>query len=140
MDLYVIIENHAELNAIEWQQAIDAKALPVRLEQGINLSRLRGFLPVKLNGADAGFYYFPEEFSALAADIPAIKAAHLRKATAYTLSFGGNFLECASAYYSAAALVAQFNGRAFSAEDNRFLTFDELRSGAMECLDAASKQ
>jgi hypothetical protein len=50
---------------------------------------------------------------------------------------GGHFLECASAHYSAAALVAKFNGRAFDPQDGKFLTFEKLRTAGNGCLNLA---
>ena len=137
MDLYVFIEGHPTLSTVEWQQALDARALPVQLGRGVDLAGLSGFLPVVLDGRPTGFYFLREDATELASDIPEIKAAHLNKATAYNLSFGGHFLECARAYYSAAALVAKFNGRAFDPQDGKFLTFEELRAAGNGCLKMA---
>jgi hypothetical protein len=137
MDLYVFIEGYPSLNTVEWQQALDAKALPVQLTEGVDLAGHSGFLPVVLDGRPTGFYFFREDATELASDIPEIEAAHLNKATVYNLNFGGHFLECASAYYSAAALVAKFNGRAFDPQDGKFLTFEELREAGNGCLKLA---
>lgn len=138
MDLYVFIEAHASLNAVEWQQALDARALPVQLTKGVDLAEFSGFLPVVLDGRPTGFYFFREDVTELASAIPEIMAAHLDKAIVYNLNFGGHFLECASAYYSAAALVAKFNGRAFDPQDGEFLNFEELRTAGNECLKLAA--
>ena len=137
MDLYVFIEGHASLNIVEWQQALDAGAFPIQLAKGVDLAGLSGFLPVVLEGKSTGFYFFREDMKELASAIPEIEAAHLNKATVYNLNFGGHFLECASAYYSAAALVAKFKGRAFDPQDGKFLTFDELRDAGNGCLKLA---
>src|SRR5258706_600169 len=137
MDLYVFIEGHPSLNTVEWQQALDARALPVQLTNGVDLAGHSGFLPVVLDGRPTGFYFLREDATELASDIPEIEAAHLSKATVYNLNFGGHFLECASAYYSATALVAKFNGRAFDPQDGKFLTFEELRAAGTECLKLA---
>jgi hypothetical protein len=137
IDLYVFIQDHVSLSTLEWQQALDAKALPVTLTKGLELAGFTGFLPVFLNGNPTGFYFYGEDAKDLAASIPEVKSAHLNKAIAFNLNFGGNFLECASAYYSAAALVAKFNGRAFDPQDGRFLTFAELRNAADGCLKLA---
>ncbi len=138
IDLYVFIEGHASLSALEWQKALDAKGLPVQFTKGLDLAGFTGFVPVILKGKPSGFYFFREDATELASNIPEIEAAHLNKAFVYNLNFGGNFLECASAYYSAAALVAKFNGRAFDPQDGKFLTFEELRTAANGCLELAA--
>ena len=137
MDLYVFVEGHPFLNTVEWQQALDARALPVQLGKGVDLGGLSGFFPVVLDGRPTGFYFFREDAKELVAAIPEIGAAHLSKASVYNLNFGGHFLECASAYYSAAALVAKFNGRAFDPQDGKFLSFEELRAAGNACLKLA---
>src|SRR5258708_28266201 len=134
MDLYVFIEGHPSLNAVEWQQALDARALPVQLTKGVDLAGHSGFLPVVLDGRPTGFYFLREDATELASDIPEIEAAHLNKATVYNLNFGRPFLECARAYYSASALVATVNGPAFYPQDGKFLTFEELRAAGSEFI------
>jgi hypothetical protein len=65
----------------------------------------------------------------------------LRSTAAYDFTFGGHFLEGASAYYLAAALVVSFNGRAFDPESGKWLDSKELKkiAGELETIGASEK-
>lgn len=134
MDLYVFVDHPSALTVLEWQKAIDALHYPVRLDESIDLNTFTGFFPVTLQSKKTGFYFSnadaPEE----------IPGADLQRSTAvYDFNFGGHFLEAASAYYVAAALVASFHGRAFDSETEEWLDAKELRTaaGEMEALGAS---
>jgi hypothetical protein len=134
MDLYVFVDHPSTLTVMEWQQAIDAAHYPVRLSEGIDLRKLDGFLPVTLNTKRTGFYFTNIPANS---DIPGAKWH--RSTTVYDFSFGGHFLEGASAYYMAAALVASFHGRAFDPQSGQWLNSTELQTaaGEMEALGAS---
>jgi hypothetical protein len=120
MDLYVSID-HAPPTVVEWQQALDEKHLPLRLDEEVDLIKLSGFFPMMLKGRKAGFEYLIEDIDDLSSLYPEIHAAKLKERTALSVTYGG-MLGCASAYYSAAALVAKFNGRGFDPEEGRSST------------------
>jgi hypothetical protein len=138
MDLYVFID-HAAPTVVEWQQALDEKQLPVELGKVTDLAKLNGFFPMTLRGKKAGFEYLIENMDDLSSLYPEIHGAKLKERTALSLSYGG-MLGCASAFYSAAALVAKFNGRAFDTEGGKFLGYAELRKTADQCYALADKK
>jgi hypothetical protein len=52
----------------------------------------------------------------------------------YSLGFGGHGLEGAAAFYSAAALVAEFHGIAFEPQGREFMSEQQLIETAKQCL------
>jgi hypothetical protein len=104
VDLYVFVDHNSTLTILEWEQAIDASHFPLRLDKNIDLRKLSGFFPVVLKNNKTGFYFLNTDVKELANHIPEVKKQ--RCTAAYDFSFGGHFLEGASAYYMAAALVA----------------------------------
>jgi hypothetical protein len=139
MDLYVFVDHSSALTMVEWQQAIDASHFPLRLDQKIDVKTASGFFPVVLKNKKTGFYFYNADVGDLGKEIPGIKAHH--STAAYDFNFGRHFLEGASAYYVAAALVVSFNGRAFDPESGKWLNSKELQqiAGQMEVLGAAEK-
>ena len=59
---------------------------------------------------------------------PALEASEVQRRM--TLASAGIFLEGASAYYVAAALVASFHGRAFDPQSGRWIEAQELHMAA----------
>ena len=139
MDLYVFVDHSSTLTVLEWQHAIDASQLPLRLDKSIELKTMRGFFPVILNNKKTGFYFLNTDIVELGDEIPAIKRQH--SSAVYDFKFGGHFLEAASAYYLASALVASFNGRAFEPESGKWLDSKELQKAAheMEAMSASEQ-
>ena len=45
----------------EWQRAIDAEKYPLKLANNVNLTRDRGFLPVRLDSQSTGFECFQDD-------------------------------------------------------------------------------
>jgi hypothetical protein len=127
MDLYVFVDHPSTLTVIEWQQAIDTAHCPVRLDVRIDLQKASGFFPVTLGHKKTGFYFLNVTGES---DIPG--AQRVRSTAAYDFNFGGHFLEGASAYYVAAALVASFHGRAFDPQSGQWLDSEELKAAARE--------
>jgi hypothetical protein len=139
MDLYVFIDHSAPLTVVEWQQAIDAKQLPIHLKGDGAVAAQSGFFPVSLDGRSTGFYFAVADARELASAYPQIGVANVDHRTAFSLSFA-QLSECASLYYSAAALVASFNGRAFDPQQGKFLDYGELRQAGEQCGKLARKQ
>jgi hypothetical protein len=139
MDLYVFVDHSSTLTVLEWQQAIDASHFPLRLDKNIDLNKWSGFFPVVLKNKKTGFYFSNTDIAELGDEIPEVKGQ--RSAAAYDFNFGGHFLEGASAYYLAAALVVSFNGRAFDPESGNWLDSKELQkiAGELEAMGASEK-
>jgi hypothetical protein len=139
MDLYVFVDHRPPLTVLEWQQAIDASHLPLQLDKKIELRKWSGFFPVVLKNKKTGFYFLNADIKELGKDIPGV--IEQGSTAAYDFNFGGHFLEGASAYYMAAALVASFNGRAFDPQSGKWLDSKELQEIAdqMEAMGASEK-
>jgi hypothetical protein len=139
MDLYVFVDHSSTLTVVEWQQAIDAGHFPLRLDKNIDLRKWSGFFPVVLKDKKTGFYFLNTDIKELGNNIPGVKGQ--RSTAAYDFNFGGNFLEGASAYYMAAALVVSFNGRAFDPQSGKWLDAKQLQVMAveMEAMGASEK-
>ena len=137
MDLFVFVDHNPELTIIEWQQAIDASHLPLQLDKNVDLKHHSGFFPILLKNKRTGFYFSEADRKELESEIPAVKK--LRSTASYDFNFGGHFLEGACAYYTAAALVASFNGRAFDPESGKWLDSKELQkiAGELETMGAS---
>jgi hypothetical protein len=90
-----------------------------------------------LKNKKTGFYFANADVGELGKEIPGMQ--RLRSTAAYDFNFGGHFLEGASAYYLAAALVASFNGRAFDPESGKWLDSKELKkiAGELETMGAS---
>ena len=139
MDLYVFVDHSSPLTVLEWQQAADASHFPLRLDKSIDLKTFGGFFPVVLKNKKTGFYFENADVGELGNGIPGMP--RLRSTAAYDFTFGGHFLEGASAYYLAAALVVSFNGRAFDPESGKWLDSKELKriAGELETMGASEK-
>jgi hypothetical protein len=139
VDLYGFVDHNSTLTILEWEQAIDASHFPLRLDKNIDLRKLSGFFPVVLKNNKTGFYFLNTDVKELANHIPEVKKQ--RCTAAYDFSFGGHFLEGASAYYMAAALVASFDGRAFDPQSGMWLDSKQLQeiAGEMEAMGASEK-
>ena len=139
MDLYVFVDHSSTLTVLEWQQAIDASHFPLRLDESIDLQKLSGFFPVVLKNKKTGFYFFNTDIEELGNHIPGVKRQG--STAGYDFNFGGHFLEGASAYYMAAALVVSFNGRAFDPQSGKWLDSKELQTiaGELEAMGASEK-
>ncbi len=96
MDLYVFVDHSSPLTVLEWQQAADASHFALRLDKTIDLKTFGGFFPVVLNGKKTGFYFYNADVGELGKEIPGMP--RLRSTAAYEFTFGGHFLEGASAY------------------------------------------
>jgi hypothetical protein len=138
MDLYVFVDHSSPLTVLEWQQATDASHFPLRLDKNIDLKTFGGFFPVVLKSKKTGFYFANADVGELGKQIPGMR---LRSTAAYDFNFGGHFLEGASAYYMAAALVASFNGRAFDPQSGKWLDSKELKkiAGELEIMGTSEK-
>jgi hypothetical protein len=137
MDLYVFVVHRSPLTVLEWQQAIDASHVPLRLDKNIDLNNFGGFFPVVLGTERTGFYFENVDVREMGTGIPGIQ--RLRSTAAYDFKFGGHLLEGAIAYYLAAALVASFNGHSFDPQSGKWLDAKELTqiAGELETMAAS---
>lgn len=70
---------------------------------------------------------------------PMLAGVEVQEPVVYSLRYGGDFLECASAFYAASVLVSKFGGIAFAPEAGMFLTEAKLLEGAEACASETSE-
>jgi len=116
-----------------WNQALlESESLPV-LTQSVELSSHRGFLPAVLGGKETGFYFVVDSYSEIRARYPSMPRLSLDHPVVYSLSFGPNPDECASAFLSASVLVTRFSGVAFDAQAGKAMDATQLTGAAHAC-------
>jgi len=116
-----------------WKTALQEHHVPLQFTQVLDFGTSSGFVPVKMNGHDSGFYFGKEDFSDLVRLYPALSKVDLKGPAAFSFAFGGDGLECASASYSAALLVARFNAVAFDPQGGSFVSEQQLLEVAKTC-------
>jgi hypothetical protein len=125
VDLLVYVDHGPHMTVLEWQRAIDRSHLPLRLDKHIDLDKASGFFPVVLRNKKTGFFLVHTDVK------DASGLARVKVSAGYDFSFGGHFLEAASAYYVASALVARFNGRALDPQTGAWLNAQQLQEAAV---------
>ena len=95
------------------QSELKASQSPAQFTQEVDLEEHTGFLPMKVQGRDTGFFLLRQSYSELAAYYPAVRELKQEESIVYSLGYGGDFYECASVFYLAAGVVALFDGKAF---------------------------
>ncbi len=116
-----------------WQSALQEHHVPLQFSHTLDFAKSSGFVPVKVDGHESGFYLGQEDYSDLVRLYPALSKLNLQGSVAFSLVFGGHGLECASAAYSAALLVARFNAVAFDPQGASFMSEQQLVETAKIC-------
>jgi hypothetical protein len=116
-----------------WQAAVREHHVPLQFTRVLNFATNSGFVPVKVDGHESGFYFGKEDYAELVGHYPALSKISLQGPVAFSLGFGGHGLECASAAYSAALLVARFNAVAFDPQGASFMSEQQLVEAAKVC-------
>jgi hypothetical protein len=140
MELFVIFALSKSPTFDLWQSELKTSQSPAQFAQKVDLQQHTGFLPMKVQGRNSGFFLLRDSFSDLAAHYPALRQLKQEDSTVYALGYGGDFDECASAFYSAAALVALSDGKAFEPQGGVFMSKEELIAAASQCLQLAKDQ
>jgi hypothetical protein len=140
MELFVIFALSKSPTFDLWQSELEASRSPAQFAQKVDLQQHSGFLPMKVQGRDSGFFFLRESYSDLAAHYPPLRQLKQEDPVVYALGYGGNFDECASAFYSAAALVSMSDGKAFEPQGGVFMSKEELVEAASRCLELAKEQ
>jgi hypothetical protein len=140
MELFVIFALNKTPTFDLWQSELEASRAPVQFAQKVDLKQHSGFLPMKVQGRDSGFFLLRPSYSELAMYYPALDQLKQENLIVYSLGYGGHFDECASAFYSAAALVAMSDGTAFEPQGGQFMSKEELIEAGSTCLQLAKDQ
>jgi hypothetical protein len=105
----------------------------VQFSESLDLTRQSGSLPLTVKGQRSGFYFLNESYAELREQHPALASVELDTPVVYSLGYGGHFVECASVFYAASALVAQFGGIALDPQGGIFITEAQLADAAKQC-------
>lgn len=134
MSLFIFFALQKAPNVTEIENAFKKQQLPVTFTEKVDFSKHSGFTPLKINGEESGFYFLLEDFDDLSSHIRAIKEKGIKPGPVYSLEYGGHAKECAAAFYTATALVAELGGIAFEPQGGTFMNAAELKSAAEMCL------
>ena len=117
MSLYIFSDRPAQSMA-EWQAAIDADGFAAELYKPAVFSELRGFLPVKLDGAGTGFEVDHEDSAALISEL-AGEGWDVGRQWTHALSFHwiGDYRELIAAYATAGSYARVTEGVVFDCEE-----------------------
>jgi hypothetical protein len=138
MELFVILALNRAPTADAWEKALRVQQLPARLGSKDDLNSHSGFLPIVVRDRKTGVYFRKDDFSELRSHYASLTSIDLDNPVVYTLGYGGNFYECAAAFYSAAALVAEFGGRAFEPQGRVFMNVQQLIEAGDICYAQGS--
>ena len=139
LELLVILAASKAPDLTAWDQALSAAHVPASFAASADLPHHTGFLPVKVEGRDTGFYFLTESYAELATQYPTIANIGLEKPTVYSLGYGGHRDECAAVFFSASVLVSRFGGVAFDPQDDALMSAEQLSDAAKQCLTLLPK-
>jgi hypothetical protein len=130
MEIYVL-SNRRLASIAEWQRAIDAEGLALRLSDDVSFGTMSGFLPVRMEGRRTGFecdHWEPEDV------IGGYSEIDFDHAWKYVLAFRwiGDFDELQSVWMAAAAYATATDGVVFDPQEGKILTAAKARDAVRE--------
>jgi hypothetical protein len=140
MELLIIFALGKAPTMDAWQRELDARHTPLQFTEKVDISKHSGFLAATIAGHKSGLFFLIENYAELASNYPVIGQLGLQQPVVYSLGYGGDLYECASAFYSASALVSAFGGKAFEPQGGVFMGEQELLAAAKECHELAKTQ
>lgn len=140
MELFVLFAVTKTPTFDAWAEELTTQRAPVQLDHPVDLQKHTGFLPVRLQGHESGFFFLRPDYDELVGAYPALSDLSAQNPSVFSLGYGGNFDECASAFYSAAALVRITGGKAFEPQGGIFMSERELINAGETCLASAKGQ
>ena len=140
MELFVLFALTKTPTFDAWAEELRTQRAPVQLVHPADLQNHTGFLPVRVQSRDSGLFFLRHDYGELVALYPALSNFQVQNPSAYSLGYGGNFDECASAFYSAAALIRITGGKVFEPQGGIFMSERELIDAAEICLASANGQ
>jgi hypothetical protein len=138
MELFVILALNRAPDVSDWQLALRRNSIPAQFTKEMDPDGDGGFVPIVVNGRSSGFYFYKDSVAGLRSTYPALANVSLDGSVAYTLNYGGDFYECAAVFYTAAALVADFDGKAFEPQAGVFMSRQELIDAGNLCVQSAA--
>lgn len=137
MELFVLSDK--QLSSIEeWQSAIEGEGYPLRLDGETAFPTIRGFLPVRLRGADTGFECDHWPATEFMHELPRTDFGHDWK---FVLAFrwSGDFNEWQAAWMAGTAYAVATNGVIFDDQEGKVRTASEGRQVVREIEEGLPK-
>ncbi len=73
-----------------WQGALQEHHVPLQFPYALDFAKNSGFVPVKVDGHESGFYIGKEDYSDLVRLYPALSKINQQGSVAFSLAFGGH--------------------------------------------------
>ena len=126
MEIWVLSDRQLRSIA-EWQAAIDVEGYPLQLSADATFGELRGFLPMRLRGEQAGCECYHDPADELITTYSNVDFGH---GWEYALGFrwGASLVGMQSAWMAATAYAAATNGIVVDDQELRIRTPAESRS------------
>lgn len=131
MSMEAFVLSDRALGSIEeWQAAIDAEGFGLRLETMQAMAALRGHLPARWSGREAGFECGHGSLEELASTYP--DSGFGRDWKHVLCFYWGTLPGCVGAYMAASAYARATGGLIFDPQDDKLLTAEEACKVARE--------
>ena len=129
MSLYLILALGSGPTTPELNAAAIEYKVPIEYTAETDLSKHSGYLPVKLKGIETGveIHVIPKS------EVPSVLEntdITPESGVVYQFRWGGNFMEGATAFYTAVVLTEKYNGIAFDPESGMKIGIEQLNQGA----------
>jgi hypothetical protein len=121
-----VFSDRALASTEEWQRALDAEGLPLKLDPTVGLTEASGFFPARLNDKLTGFECYREDAAELIESYPDFDFG---KAWTCALGFrvGGDFTELLAAFMAATAYARATGGVVWDGESGEVMLPDRAR-------------
>jgi len=134
MELHILSDRRL-VTSTEWQRAIATEKYPLRLQAGIDLLKLRGFLPAWLDEKNTGFECFEDDASSVMTFLgPEKFDRHWRFALGLRW-LGSKLDELQAAWMAAVAYASATEGIIFGHEEGKAFT-PELARDVVRNIDS----
>jgi hypothetical protein len=137
MELFVILALNRAPDIEAWDRALRVREIPARVVSRVELNSYSGFLSLVVKDQESGMYFRRDDYSDLRSHYESLAEIGMDRPVVYTLGYGGHFYECAAAFYAAAALVAEFGGKAFEPQGRVFMNLEQLIEAGDTCYASA---
>ncbi len=121
MSIEIFVLSDRRLNSIqEWQSAIDNEGFNLKLDRSRPIAELRGYLPAKCKGSEAGFECDHFDAAEIMEETPDIDFDRPWK-QCLAFRFGGDFMALWGATAAAAAYARATDGVVYDGESGEIL-------------------
>lgn len=100
LSILVILAASQVPTNIAWHAALQEHRVPLQFPHVLDFAKSSGFVPVKVNGHESGFYIGKEDYSDLILHYPALIKINLQRPVAFSLGFGGHWVPSAGGFFA----------------------------------------